>query len=319
MDAQQLLWQLQAFWKLMKISVAKWQSDNIPWLAASMAYYTLFSLAPMFVLVIAIGGTIFGEKAVKGQIVGQIQGFVGFDAALAIQKMIEAGQELTFGPLSNLLTIAVIIFTATNVFAQFKQTLNAIWETGASGRNWVSGFLLERVISLFMVVSTGLLLLSLVVINVILSSFGDVFSVYVPAFTHYYLWQSVNFVVSFLIILLVFLVINRVVPDTDIQWKDVWLGSALSAFLFTVGKFLISIYLANSSMITLFGAASSFVVILIWVYYSMQILLWGAAVCHSYAITYGSHVDGTPERKSLRRHITRVNQIRKGGKKKRKT
>ncbi len=302
-----------AFWNLLKRTADKYTRDNIPWLAASLAYYALFSLAPTFIFVSAIGAFLFGEEAVQGQIVNRLQEYVGYDAAMAIQNMVEAGMELTFGPVSNILTALVVLYVATNVFSHLKQTLDTIWEVEYTDRHWVSSFLLDRLLSLAMIIGTGGVLLTLVVANVFLTSFGDVLAEYVPAFTHVFIWDFGNFIVSFIIISLLFIMINWVIPDANIAFEDVWLGSILSAFMFTLGKMGFSIYLAHSSMITLFGAASSFVVILIWVYYSVQILYLGAAFCQSYSVEYGSFSRGVERqrRSRIRRQLRKVKKLRR--------
>lgn len=278
----------QKFWHLIKLTKRKWQTENIAWMSAALAYYTLFSMAPMFILVVAIFGRIFGEEAVKGQIVEKIHGLVGDNTAHAIERMIESGMHMATLSVANLIGIAVIIYAATNVFAQLKNAIDEIWDAPARERHWVMNILWERLVSFLMILSIGLLLFCLVLVDISLAAFDKVLSRYLPMFTEIDIWRFASLVISFIIITLLFAVIYRILPDVKIEWSDIWGGAVLSSLLFTLGKFLIAIYLSNSRTITLFGAASSFVVILIWVSISSQILLLGAAYTHFYAKEFGS-------------------------------
>ncbi len=273
---------------LLKATIAGWRRHNVSWLAAAVAYYTLFSLAPTFVIVINFGGTIFGEEAVKGVIVERLQSLIGVNTATTVQKMIEAGQHLTIGTFPKIVTIIILLIAATNVFAQLKMTLNKIWDVETPNRHWVISILINRIFSVIMIFSIGILLFGLVFIDVILAGFGRILSEFVPVFTYVYIWQIGNLLVSFFIILFLFGMIYKHLPDTRIAWKDVLPGAAIASLLFTIGKFLIGLYLAKSRLITIFGAASSFVVILIWVYYSVQILFLGAEISQNYASLFGS-------------------------------
>ena len=273
---------------LFKETFHDWRRHNVSWLAAAVAFYTLFSLAPTFVVMTTIGGKIFGEESVKGIIVEQLETLMGLKTAIAIQKMIEAGQNLTIGTFPKIVTIVILLIAATNVFTQLKLTLNKIWDVETPNRHWVASYLINRILSVGMILFIGIFLFALVFMDVILAGFGKILSAFVPAFTYVYIWQIGNLLVSFLIITGLFAVMYKHLPDIKIAWKDVWLGAAIASLLFTIGKFLISLYLARSRLITLFGAASSFVVILIWVYYSVQILFLGAEISQNYSTLFGS-------------------------------
>ncbi len=279
---------VRALWKLVKLTALKWDDDNIAWLSAALAYYTLFSLAPTFIIVVTIGGKIFGEEAVTGQIVNYLNGLVGYDSAVAIQRMIEAGRKLTQFSLGNLIGIFIILFAATNVFVHLKSTLNAIWNIPGPQRHWFLTILLNRFFSVLMVLSIGVLLLLLVLVDVSLAVFDEILTTLIPGAGSLHLLQIGSQIFSFAIATILFSAIYKMLPDTAVAWKDVWSGAAIAAFMFTLGKFLIALYLAHSSMLSIFGAASSFVAILIWVYYSAQILLLGASFTHFYALEYGS-------------------------------
>ncbi|RMI26218.1 MAG: YihY/virulence factor BrkB family protein [Calditrichaeota bacterium] len=283
---------LKGFWGLVTATAKKWREDNISWLAAALAYYTLFSLAPTFIVVVYLGGKIFGEEAVKGQIVVQLQELVGYNTAVTVQKMIESGQSLLSGTVPNLFTIGIMLYAATNVFTHLIDTLNMIWKAPPGNRHWVAEMILGRIISFALVLSIGILLLGLVLLNIVLSVFGRLLAEFVPAFTHVYIWHIANFIVSFILISLLFAVIYKILPEVPVAWRDVFPGAILASFLFTMGKSLIALYLGKSRMLSLFGAASSFVVLLIWVYYSVQILFLGAAFSYCYARQYGSRPGG---------------------------
>ncbi len=307
-------------WHLIELTVAKWKKDNISWLAASLAYYTLFSIAPTFIILITLGGEIFSEEAIKGEIVGRIQNLVGFGTATAIQKMIEAGQTQLGGALPNILSIGILLFTASNVFIHLKDTLNKIWNAKPKPRHWVMSFVVKRVLSFVMVFSSGVLLLVLIFIEIILASFGKFLSEFVPAFTYVYIWQIGAFVFSFLLTTLLFATIYKIIPDTKVLWQDVWIGAAIAAFLFSIGKSLMGLYFGHSRVISLFGAASSFIIILVWVYYSSQLLFIGAAFSYSYATQYGSRLKPKErpanKKKMIKQNLVKQIRRRAVGKKK---
>ncbi|HQU72556.1 MAG TPA: YihY/virulence factor BrkB family protein [Calditrichia bacterium] len=278
---------LRAFWRLLKLTVSKWQDDNVSWLSAALAYYTLFSLAPTVILVVSIGGTIFGEEAVAGEVVRRIGYIVGLDNAKAIQSILEAGQGMGQFSWANLFTVVVLIYAATNVFSQLKMTLNAIWDS-TPRRHWIQNWLIARVLSVVMILAIGILLIALVLTDIALAGFNRILATYLPVFERMYLWKLGNFAGGFILLTLLFAAIYRLVPDRSIPWADILPGAILVSFVFSAGKFLMSLYVSSSRIITLFGAASSFVIILVWVYFSAQLLMLGAAFIRNYAELYGS-------------------------------
>ena len=275
-------------WRLVRYTALKWYDDNIARMAAALAYYTLFSLAPAFVIIVVIGGAIFGEESVKGQIVEQLQGLVGYATAVSIQKMIEAGRALTTVSVSNIVGLGVILYAATNAFTQLKFKLNEIWGVPTPERHWLLMFFINRIFALVMVLVVGILMLVMVMVDITLAGFHDLLADYSQIFEKVVIWNMASFLASFAIVTLLFAAIYKFLPDAIIAWGDVFPGAAVTAFIFSVSKFLIGLFLARSQMITLFGAASSFVVILIWVNFSAHILLLGAAFCHNYALEVGS-------------------------------
>lgn len=279
---------LKAFWRLMRLTIDQYMNQNISWMAAALAYYTLFSLAPTFIVVVAVGGHIFSEELVKGEIVNQLGSIIGMKSAMTVQRMIETGQDLATISWANLFGLFLVIFAATNVFTQLRSTLTTIYSREGRSGNVVKLYLLDRILSVGMILSIGLLLMALVLVEITLSGFDSILSTYLPVFHNVYLWQLGTFAVSLVVVTLLFMVVYRVVPAVKIAWMDVLPGAALTSLLFNIAKFLITMYISTSRTITLFGAASSFVVILLWVYFSAQLVLLGAAFCRHYAVEFGS-------------------------------
>nr|WP_228035677.1 YihY/virulence factor BrkB family protein [Oculatella sp. LEGE 06141] len=275
---------------MLKETVTEWSEDNASRLAAALAYYTVFSLAPLLIIVIAVAGFFFGEEAARGQIVGQIQGLVGQDGAEIIQTAIDnANQPGTgTGAIASLISIGVLLFGASGVFAELQDSLNAIWNVKAKPKNAVGGFVRKRLLSFTMVLTIGFLLLVSLVVSAALTALTTLMNGLMPGFD--FLWQLLNFVISFGVIALLFALIYKYLPDVKITWNDVLIGASMTALLFTIGKSLIGLYLGNSSFGSAYGAAGSLVVVLAWVYYSAQILFFGAEFTQVYARHYGSQI-----------------------------
>lgn len=261
-----LLWQ----------SLTDWIADNGPGRGAAIAYYTLFALAPVLVIVIAIAGLVFGQDAVRGEIVKQIGGLIGTDGATAIQSLLQRAREPREGIGASALGLAGLIFAATGAFLELQAALNRIWRvrTDSDGGVDVKGLATRRLRSLGMVVSIAfLLLVSLTVsaaVNAMLS-FLQQFSLVWPI-----LVAVVNQAVSLFITTLMFGAIFMVLPDVHLKWRNVAVGAFATAVLFAIGQRLIGLYLGNSTLASPFGAAGTIAIILVWVYYSAQIVLFGA-------------------------------------------
>ncbi len=271
---------------LLKRSVIAWQHDRASLLAAALAFYTTFSLAPLLVIGIAIASLIFNQETVQQSVLEQIQFAIGREGASTVQAMIAAQLQQRSGFLPTVTSVGVMVFGASIVFNQLQESLNLIWHVNP---NWgiVRGFLLARINAFLMAVSTGFLMLCALVlstgITVLSQGMGKVF----PGAS-----AIVNFIdplISMGLIALAFAVIYKVVPHIKIAWGDVWLGAVMTTLLFNLGKFLIGLYLSHSGINSAYGAAGSLVAILTWVYYSAQILLFGAEFTKIYAHTYGSH------------------------------
>jgi len=280
----------KGFLELAKQTFSEWNEDKAPQLAAALAYYTIFSIAPLLIIVIGIAGLVFGQEAVRGQIVGQIQGMVGQQGAELIQTMIQNASRPAAGVLATIIGFVTLLAGAAGVFSQMKSTLNQIWDVppkqGPGGIKGILAAIKQQFISFTMVLGVGFLLLVSLVLSAGLQAagkfLGDRFGISSG------IWEIVNFVVSFGVITLLFAAIYKVLPDLKIAWRDVWIGAAVTALLFTIGKWLIGLYLGHSSTASSYGAAGSLVILLLWIYYSAQILFLGAEFTQVYARKHGS-------------------------------
>lgn len=261
-------------------------NDNATKMAASLSYYTLFSIAPMLIIIIALGSFFFGPDATRGRIYTQINDFVGDVAAAQIQTMIEnvhlSGE--TF--FATAVAIVTFFFGATSVFAEIQDSINRIWSLRVRPEKGFQKFIFTRLISFSMVVTIGFLLLVSLILNAALSLMTSPLESYIGNYT--LILKIVNIIVVFCAIASLFAIIFKVLPDAQIKWRDTWVGALFTAFLFIIGEWLVSIYLASSASLSLYGAAGSVVVILLWVYYSSIILFFGAEFTKAYVKQYNS-------------------------------
>ena len=274
--------------ELLKETFAEWNKDKASRLAAALAYYTVFSLAPLLIIVIAIAGSVFGEEAARGAIVEQIQGLVGRAGAEVIQAAIQNASKPAEGTIASVISVIVLIFGASGVFAELQDALNTVWEVQPKPGRGVVNVIRNRFLSFSMVLGIGFLLLVSLVVSAILAALVNFVGNAVPGVS--ILLQLVNFIFSFVVTTLLFGLIYKVLPDVKIAWSDVWIGAALTSLLFSIGRFLLGVYLGNSSFGSTYGAASSLVIILAWVYYAAQILFLGAEFTQVYARRYGSQI-----------------------------
>jgi len=274
--------------ELLKETWTEWQEDKASRLAAALAYYTAFSIAPLLVIAIAIAALVFGEEASQRQIVEQIQGLVGRDGAEAIQTMIINSRKPTEGIIATIISVGLLFFGASNLFSQLQDALNTIWEVAPKPEQGVKEIVKSRFLSFTMVLGIGFLLLVSLVFSAILAALGNYLGNLIPEL--HLFWSILNFCISFSVISLLFALMFKFLPDVKITWGDVGIGAMITALLFTIGKTLIGLYLGNSSIGSTYGAAGSFVVLLLWVNYSAQILLFGAEFTQVYANKYGSQI-----------------------------
>jgi membrane protein len=265
---------------------AEWQSDEALNLGAALAYYTVFSLAPLLVLVIAIAGVVLGRAAAEGQLVEQIGGLVGKAGAEALQGMIARASGPKAGLLMSLASIATMALGATSVFGQLQHSLNKIWNAPPPKRSGLRAQVRKRAVGFGMILGIGFLLLVSLALSAALAGVHDLLERHAPYASR--ILPLMNFLLSFGVITALFALIFKVLPDVDMQWRDVWPGGAVTALLFTVGKTVIGIYLGRAGVTSVYGAAGSFVLLLLWVYYSAQILFLGAEFTEVYSRRYGS-------------------------------
>lgn len=281
---------LKAIWRLLKETFEEWSKDKASRLAAALAYYTVFSLAPLLILIIAIAGLVLGDEAARGEISRQMQGLVGADGANFIESTVNNASQPGAGAgiIASIISIVVLLFGATGVFTELQDSLNTVWEVAPRPDLGFWQFIRNRVLSFGMVLGIAFLLLVSLVVSAVLSGLNTYMNGLLPGVDS--LWQIVNFVISLGVVTLLFAMMFKFLPDVKIGWSDVWVGGFITALLFTLGKFLIGLYLGNSSFTSSYGAAGSLVVVLAWVYYSAQILFFGAEFTQVYARRYGSQI-----------------------------
>jgi len=274
---------------LIKEAASDWVDDGAMRLSSSLAYYAIFSLAPLLVIVVSIAGLVFGEEAARGQLAQQIAKLAGARAGDAIQAAVHSSaSHQTTGVLATIIGSAVLLFGASTVFAELKDALNIIWGVIVKpGRPFLT-MVRDRFFSFSIVLAIGFLLLISLVISILLAALGIYMSgrLQLPSAV----WQAWDFLISFMVVSCLFAMIFKLLPNVIIRWRDVWLGSISTAFLFTVGKFVIGYYLAASSIASSFGAAGSVVIVLVWIYYSACILFFGAEITKIYARKFGSGI-----------------------------
>jgi membrane protein len=276
-----------SWWQMIKQTVNDWLEDKAPRLGAALAYYTIFSLAPLLVIALAIAGMALGADAVRGELHGELQSMLGDAGAAGVEDMIAAASKPAEGTIATLVGVVVLLFGASGVFGQLQDALNTIWEVQPKPRG-VWGTIKDRFFSFVMVIGTGfLLLVSLALsaaINLVAEWMGSLLPL--PEFV----LHALNFVASFAIITLLFAAMFKVIPDAVVEWKDVWVGAIVTAALFVIGKFFLGMYLGRGSVANAYGAAGALVVVLLWVYYSAQIVFLGAEFTQVYARSRGSRI-----------------------------
>lgn len=274
---------VKEYFSLVKNSFTEFSNDRVPRMGAALAYYIVFSIAPVLIISISIAGLIFGEEAARGEIFGQIESTVGPGAAQSIQDML-ANVSTPSGNIIMMIVGAVtLLIGASGVFAELQDSLNTIFRAPPQQGTGIWNAIRRRFLSFAMVLAIGFLLLVALVLSAVLSAVTKFVAPDALPGT-VYLWQAITLLVSFGFVTLLFALIYKVLPDDELRWRDVFMGALVSAFLFTVGKFLLGLYLGQTSTVSSYGAAGSLVVLLIWVYYSAQILLFGAEFSRLYAL-----------------------------------
>jgi len=271
---------------LLKEAFHDWRADEAPRLGAALAYYTLFAIAPLLVIAIAVAGLAFGRGAAQGRIVAEFSGVVGQSGAEAVTALIENSRKPSTGIVATILGGGTLLLGASGAFLELKDALNRVWDVRAP-RGGLWGFIRGRLAAFALVLAVGFLLLASLVVSAVLSAAGAVLGSYVSHPVA--LLQIANAAISLIVITILFALIFKVLPDTSIAWGDVWMGAAMTAGFFTVGKFGIGFYLGRSGLTSAYGAAGAVVVLIVWVYYLAQIFYLGAEFTQAYARAHGSH------------------------------
>jgi membrane protein len=285
--AQVRLITFRTFWNLMKQVAVSWLGDYVPSMGAALAYYTMFSLAPLLLIVISVAGIVFGDDAARGEIQTQLSTLMGERGASAIQELLASVRKPAEGTAATALGLLLLFIGATTVFGELQDSLDRIWRVPerAGSNGWLA-LVRARLLSFGMILAIGFLLMVSLVVSATLATVGRWWS---PVFGEWYgLATAINAIGSFLLVAAMFALIYKVMPRVRVDWQDVWIGALFTALLFTVGKSLIGLYVGRSGIASAFGAAGSLVVVLLWVYYSAQIFLLGAEFTWVFANVFGS-------------------------------
>lgn len=285
---------LKAAYALLKDACRAWRDDNAPSLGAALAFYTIFSLAPVLIVAIAVAGLAFGQRVAEGEIFRQLQTLVGETGAKAVQAIITSADRPALGIIAGAIGIGTVLLGASGAFVELQDTLNKIWRVPRRSEGIFLRTIRQRFFSFGLVLGVGFLLMASLVLSAALGAAGRFMAQLLPGPPA--LLELVNGVLSLGVITLLLAMIFKFLPDTKIDWNDVWIGAAVASLLFTIGKALIGVYLGRSTVASAYGAAASLVIILVWVYYSAQILLLGAEVTHVYANKHGSRVGSVSRR-----------------------
>ncbi|MCA1853785.1 MAG: YihY/virulence factor BrkB family protein, partial [Beggiatoa sp.] len=262
--------------------------DRAPSMGAALSYYTVFSLAPLLVIVIGIAGLFFGEEAARGAIVGELQGLIGDEGARAINELIENAGKKGTGFVATIVGIVALLVGASGVFVELQDDLDRIWKVPPRVGAGIINFIRARLLTFGMVLAFGFLLLVALVLHAALAALGKYWGGIFEGTE--WLLHLINFLISFGVVTALFAMIYKILPNLKIEWDDVWIGAIATAFLFTLGKFVIGLYLGKSAVASSYGAAGAVVILLIWMYYSAQIFLLGAEFTYLSAHHYGSHI-----------------------------
>jgi len=276
---------LKAIWVLMRDSVWEWVGDRASRKGAALAFYTVFSLAPILIVAIAIAGLFFGQDAARGEIYAQVSDLLGPEGARAIEAMVMSANHPAAGLVATVIGMVTLFVGATTALAELKDGLDQIWDVPPERTSGFWYFVRTRLLSIGLILSIGFLLLVSLVLSAVLTALAKRWG---PADATGAVLESVNFLFSFALVTVLFAMIYKILPSARIAWRDVIIGSLVTALLFSVGKFAIGLYLGNSAIASSYGAAGSVVLVLVWVYYSAQIFLLGAEFTKVYAHRYGS-------------------------------
>ncbi|GEC17615.1 YihY/virulence factor BrkB family protein [Nitrobacter winogradskyi] len=276
------------WWTVMKQAASDWSSHKDARQGAALAYYSVFSLGPIIVIAVAVAGLLFGHDAATAQVMSSIKNMLGDNGAKAVEAMLAGANRPTAGLVASILGLGALLFAAIGVVVQLKDALNVVWEVEQSKESGLWHFARNYLLSFAAVLSLGFLLLVSLLVSAGLAAAGKHASAYLPEGV----LHIVTMLVSFVVVMVLFAMMFKWLPDVSVDWRDVWLGAFLTAVFFEIGKAGIGFYIGKQGLESTYGAAASIVVVLIWVYYTSQIILMGAEVTHSYATQNGSLTEG---------------------------
>ncbi len=279
----------KGMWEVLKNSFSGFSDDKVMKLSAALAYYTVFSIGPLLIVIVFVCSLFFGREAIEGTIYGQIQGFVGHDAAIQLQEIIKNAAIGGKGKVAAIIGIITLLIGATSMFAEMQESINMIWGLKAKPNSGWWPFVKNRLLSFGVIGSLGFLLLVSLGISGLIDALSTRLKNHFPDVT-ITIFYIINLVINFGVISLLFGVIFKVLPDAKIKWKDVMAGAIATAVLFMAGKFAISFYISQSKVGSIYGAAGSLVILLVWIYYSSFILYFGAEFTKAYAVKYGDNI-----------------------------
>ncbi len=284
---------LKTAFSLIRATISNWIGDFAPSMGAALAYYTAFSVAPLLVIVIAVAALVFGQEAAQTAVLEQARDLLGPQGATAVEAMLASAQRPKEGTIASVVGIFALFIGATTVFAELESDLNRIWKVIPTKKPGLRGFLRVRILSIGMILAIGFVLLVSLIISAGLAAWGKYWS---PWFGELKIaLHAANFILSLAVVTILFAIIYKLLPQTRIQWRDVWIGALVTALLFTFGKSLIGLYIGKSGIASAYGAAGALAILLVWVYYSAQIFLIGAEFTRVYASSHGSLVTGQTE------------------------
>jgi membrane protein len=281
---------IKDLWPITKKTAVAWKEADPFRQSAVIAYYAIFSIPALLVIIIACAGLAFGREAVQGEISSQIGSAMGDDTAKSVEEIIANSSEKKTSVLAAIISVVTLIIGATGVFAQLQISLNQIWEVKVTAKKMWLKNLKDRLFSFGLIISIGFLLLISLLLTAALSAFGDWIKAHLPDFM-LYVFFLLNFIISFGIISVLFALMFKILPDAVIRWKDVWIGAMVTSLLFILGKFLLGIYFGKAEPGSAYGAAGSIILIMLWVSYSCMIVFFGAEFTKQYATFYGDKIE----------------------------
>lgn len=274
--------------RLLRETFQEWQEDKASRIAAALAYYTVFSISPLLVIAIAIAGAFFGEQQAQDQINEQLTTLIGADGARPVLMALNNISQPRIRGIASLISVSVLLLGASGIFAQLQDALNTVWKVKPQPGQGILPFIRKRVSAFFMVLAIGCLLILSLLLSAAVSMLSRYRVDFLPGSAIF--WENLDFIVSLGLMTFIFCLMFKYVPDVKIAWKDVFIGSVITAVLFLFGKFLLGVYLSKGSLGSAYGAAGSLIVLLAWIYYSAQIILLGAEFTQVYARLYGSQI-----------------------------